>query len=102
VATPTGIEAALERGLAVLKFFPAEALGGLSYLKAVAGPYTHVEFVPTGGINADNLRSYLALPNVVACGGSWMVSAASIAAGDFAAIRTEVEGAVRLAAGAEG
>ena len=69
----TEIEAALERGLRVLKFFPAEVLGGIAMLKALAGPYPQVQFVPTGGISASNLKSYLQQKNVLAVGGSWMV-----------------------------
>jgi 2-dehydro-3-deoxyphosphogluconate aldolase / (4S)-4-hydroxy-2-oxoglutarate aldolase len=63
----------LELGLQLLKFFPAEASGGTRMLKALYGPYAEVRFVPTGGIDAGNLADYLRLPNVVACGGSWMV-----------------------------
>ena len=73
VATPSEIEAALERGLRVLKLFPAEVLGGIAMLKALAGPYPQVQFVPTGGIFASNLKSYLQQKNVLAVGGSWMV-----------------------------
>src|SRR5499427_262398 len=70
VCTPTEIEMALGAGLSVLKFFPAEPIGGLPYLKAVAAPYRTVSSVPTGGISQANLASYLAFPRVVACGGS--------------------------------
>lgn len=73
VATPTEIEAALERGLQVLKLFPAEVLGGLAMLKALSGPYPQVKFIPTGGISGANLESYLRQKNVLAVGGSWMV-----------------------------
>lgn len=73
VATPSEIEAALERGLRVLKLFPAEVLGGIAMLKALSGPYPQVRFVPTGGISASNLKSYLQQKNVLAVGGSWMV-----------------------------
>lgn len=74
VATPTEIEAALEKGITVVKFFPAEALGGVAMLKALSGPYPQMQFVPTGGISASNLKSYLQQKNVLAIGGSWMVS----------------------------
>jgi len=74
VNSPTNIEAALEKGLEILKFFPAEQSGGCKMLKAFAGPYQKVKFIPTGGINIDNLNDYLSLPNVVACGGSWLVN----------------------------
>ena len=72
VCTPTEIEAALRTGLTTLKFFPAEPIGGLAFLKAMAAPYVDVKFMPTGGINAANVASYLAFKRVVACGGSWM------------------------------
>jgi Entner-Doudoroff aldolase len=97
VCTPTEIEAALQKGLGVLKFFPAEAIGGLSYLKAIAAPYTTVQFIPTGGINAGNLPAYLALSRVVACGGSWMAPQEWIAAKQFDRIREESARAVEIA-----
>jgi 2-dehydro-3-deoxyphosphogluconate aldolase / (4S)-4-hydroxy-2-oxoglutarate aldolase len=99
VATPTEIEAALATGLRTLKFFPAEPLGGLAYLKAVAAPYVDVNFLPTGGINAANVASYLAFNRVVACGGSWMAPAEWIAAKQFDRIRDESRRAVDAAQG---
>ncbi len=87
VCTPSEIEAVMARGLLALKFFPAEAAGGVAFLKAVAPPYPSARFVPTGGINPSNLPDYLVLPNVAACGGSWMVRRQLIAAGDFGAIQ---------------
>jgi 2-dehydro-3-deoxyphosphogluconate aldolase/(4S)-4-hydroxy-2-oxoglutarate aldolase len=72
VVTPTDVQAALRQGLDVLKFFPAEAAGGATYLKALSGPFSDVRFIPTGGVSPDNLASYLALPGVLACGGSWL------------------------------
>ena len=75
VATPTDLEMALEHNIEVVKFFPAETLGGVNALKAFSGPYGNVRFIPTGGISASNLSDYLALPGVLACGGSWMVQA---------------------------
>jgi 2-dehydro-3-deoxyphosphogluconate aldolase/(4S)-4-hydroxy-2-oxoglutarate aldolase len=81
VATPTEIEMALARGLSLLKFFPAEAMGGVAYIKAVAAPYRMVRFVPTGGVSAANLASYLAVPAVAACGGTWIATAEAIRAG---------------------
>ncbi|MBR7019695.1 MAG: bifunctional 4-hydroxy-2-oxoglutarate aldolase/2-dehydro-3-deoxy-phosphogluconate aldolase [Lachnospiraceae bacterium] len=86
ISSPSEIEQALELGLDVVKFFPAEASGGLAKIKAMAAPYGGIRFMPTGGINADNLNSYLAYDRVLACGGSWMVSADLINAGDFAKI----------------
>ena len=73
VATPTDLEMALEHNIEVVKFFPAETLGGVNTLKAFSGPYHNVRFIPTGGISASNLSDYLALSSVLACGGSWMV-----------------------------
>jgi 2-dehydro-3-deoxyphosphogluconate aldolase / (4S)-4-hydroxy-2-oxoglutarate aldolase len=96
VCTPTEIEAALAKGLSVLKFFPAEPAGGVAYLKAIAAPYGMVEFMPTGGITAANLGAYLAFPKVVACGGSWMAPGNWIAAGHFDRIRAEAANAVAL------
>jgi 2-dehydro-3-deoxyphosphogluconate aldolase/(4S)-4-hydroxy-2-oxoglutarate aldolase len=96
VATPTEINKALKMGLNTLKFFPAEALGGLQTLKAIAAPYTEVRFVPTGGINPQNLPDYLASPAVVACGGSWLVKKTLIAAGEFGTIRQLTAEAVQI------
>jgi len=81
--TPTQIEMALERRLAVVKFFPAEASGGLELLKAIAAPYSGIQFIPTGGISKENLSSYLSYNRVHACGGSWMVKADLISSGRF-------------------
>lgn len=86
VVTPTEINLALASNVSLLKFFPAEESGGARMLLALGGPYPEVRFIPTGGINAANLADYLALPNVVACGGSWMATRSMIAAGQFAAI----------------
>jgi len=88
VATPTEINMALNKGIDVLKFFPAEALGGVKMLRAIGGPYPDVKFIPTGGINPDNLADYLALPQVLACGGSWLVKKQMISAGEFEKITT--------------
>jgi 2-dehydro-3-deoxyphosphogluconate aldolase/(4S)-4-hydroxy-2-oxoglutarate aldolase len=101
VNSPTQIEAALEQGLKVLKFFPAQESGGTAFLKAVAAPYDGVSFIPTGGINAANLLSYLSLPNVLACGGSWMVKGELIAAGKFAEITALTREAIALMLGFE-
>jgi 2-dehydro-3-deoxyphosphogluconate aldolase/(4S)-4-hydroxy-2-oxoglutarate aldolase len=78
VATPTELEAALALGLRLLKFFPAEALGGPGYLSAMSAPYRGLRFMPTGGINPGNLAAYLALPNVVCVGGTWIATAEAI------------------------
>lgn len=86
VMTPTEINMALNKGLTLLKFFPAEAAGGVKALQAIGGPYRGVKFIPTGGITAVNLPDYLRLPLVHACGGSWMVAPALINGGQFAQI----------------
>jgi 2-dehydro-3-deoxyphosphogluconate aldolase/(4S)-4-hydroxy-2-oxoglutarate aldolase len=99
VATPTEIESALRYELRVVKFFPAEPLGGIAYLRAIAAPYVGVEFMPTGGINADNLRSYLGFDRVVACGGSWMAPGDWIKRKAFDRVREETERAVAIAHG---
>lgn len=82
-ANPSDIEAALEFDLDVVKFFPAENLGGLKMIKALAAPYVGVKFMPTGGINADNVKEYLAYDRILACGGSWMVKGDLIKAGNY-------------------
>jgi 2-dehydro-3-deoxyphosphogluconate aldolase/(4S)-4-hydroxy-2-oxoglutarate aldolase len=97
--TPSDIEQALEHGLNVVKFFPAEPAGGLTYLKAIAAPYPELQFMPTGGINAANVGSYLAFKRVVACGGSWMAPTDWIAAKQFDRIREESARAVEALGG---
>lgn len=96
VSNPTDIEMALEHGLDVVKFFPAEAFGGLKTLRAISAPYGKVRFVPTGGISPANVVDYLAFPKVLACGGSWMVKSDLFADGDFAAVEQAVREAVAL------
>ncbi|HMK93043.1 MAG TPA: bifunctional 4-hydroxy-2-oxoglutarate aldolase/2-dehydro-3-deoxy-phosphogluconate aldolase [Thermoleophilia bacterium] len=100
VCTATEIALALARGVSLLKFFPAEAAGGVAYLKAVAAPYRQARFVPTGGIGLANLSDYLAVKQVVACGGSWMVKRDVIAAGEFDRITELTAAAVAQAAAA--
>lgn len=95
VCTPTEVEAALQRGLRVLKFFPAEPAGGTAFLKAISAPYSMVEFIPTGGIDATKLPFYLQLHSVLACGGSWMAPVARIRNGEFDWIREETSRAVQ-------
>lgn len=82
-SNPSDVEQAIELGLDVVKFFPAEAAGGLNMIKSMAAPYTNMKFMPTGGINAKNINSYLAFPKILACGGSWMVKGDLVAAGEF-------------------
>jgi 2-dehydro-3-deoxyphosphogluconate aldolase / (4S)-4-hydroxy-2-oxoglutarate aldolase len=96
VCTPTEIEMALAKGVDVLKFFPAEPMGGVGLLKAICAPYRQVRFIPTGGIDQKNLGEYLALTEVVACGGSWMVRPELMNAGEFDRIRQLVKEAVAL------
>ena len=96
VSTPSEVEAAIGLGLRALKLFPAELLGGAAFVRALCGPYRDVEFVPTGSITPATLPGYLALPQVLACGGSGMVKPATIAAGDFAAIEQLAAAAVAL------
>ncbi len=98
-ANPSDIEAALEFDLEVVKFFPAEALGGLKLIKAMAAPYGNVKFMPTGGINANNICDYLAFNKVIACGGSWMVDKKLIAEGKFDEIERMCREAVELVKG---
>jgi 2-dehydro-3-deoxyphosphogluconate aldolase/(4S)-4-hydroxy-2-oxoglutarate aldolase len=100
VATPTEIEAATAESLAVLKLFPAGALGGPGYITAISAPYPTVRFIPTGGIGAETLADYLALPAVLAVGGTWIARAEALAAGDFEGIRVRAAEAVRIARGA--
>ena len=83
IMTPTELEMALGFGLDVVKFFPAENAGGLKMIKAMSAPYTMMKFMPTGGINAENVGDYLACDKILACGGSWMVKGDLISAGKF-------------------
>jgi 2-dehydro-3-deoxyphosphogluconate aldolase/(4S)-4-hydroxy-2-oxoglutarate aldolase len=96
ICTPTDIMMALEAELTILKFFPADAFGGLKTLKALSAPFPNVEFIPTGGVSATNLEDYLSFGKVLACGGSWMVKSELIAAGNFAEIKRLTEEAVAI------
>ncbi len=96
VMTPTEISMARRKGLDTLKFFPAEAAGGVGTLHAIGGAYPGVKFIPTGGINSDNLADYLRLPMVVACGGSWLASRRLIANGEFRQIEQLTAAAVGI------
>ena len=95
ISSPSEIEQAIEMGLGVVKFFPAEAAGGLAVIKAMSAPYAGIKFIPTGGINLSNFKSYLDFPKVLACGGSWMVSADMINSGDFEGIERLTSEAVK-------
>ena len=97
VNNPTGVEQAMAAGLSAVKFFPAEPTGGVPFLKALMGPYRAMRFVPTGGIGPKNLADYLALPAVLACGGSWMVEPSLVRAGRFEDVRRITAEAVALA-----
>ena len=100
-ATPSEIEQALELGLSVVKFFPAEAAGGLPMIKAMSAPYGGVKFMPTGGINEENLLSYLGFNKIVACGGSFMVKDSLISEGKFSEITALTRAAVNKMLGFE-
>jgi 2-dehydro-3-deoxyphosphogluconate aldolase/(4S)-4-hydroxy-2-oxoglutarate aldolase len=97
VMTPTEIQMALDEGLSTLKFFPAEQAGGVAMIKALTAPFKAVRFIPTGGVNAANVGSYLDIPAVVAVGGTWMVPADALAAKDWARVTQLVADAVALA-----
>lgn len=96
VNTPTMVEWALDRGLKVVKFFPANLSGGINMLKSLAGPYPEMRFVPTGGVNNDSLIDYLKLGNVLACGGSWIVKKDLISSGRFEEIKKLTQNALSL------
>lgn len=96
-ATPTEVEACMRMGLDFVKLFPAEVVGGVAMLKALSGPYSHMAFMPTGGVSPENAAAYLALKNVVCCGGSWMVPEKLLESGDFAAIERLARAAAEIA-----
>lgn len=99
VCTPTEIMMTLKYNLPVVKFFPAAQYGGLATIKALNGPFPALKFMPTGGVSTANVKEYLAYPNIVACGGSWMVKKDLIAAGKFDEIRAMAAEAVALVNG---
>ncbi|HWB36030.1 MAG TPA: keto-deoxy-phosphogluconate aldolase, partial [Rugosimonospora sp.] len=99
VMTPTDLIAALAAGVDTVKFFPAEQAGGVTMIKALAAPFGGVRFVPTGGITPANVGDYLALPSVVAVGGTWMVPAAALAARDWTEVTRLTVEAVTLVSG---
>lgn len=95
-SNPSDVEQALENGLEVVKFFPAEAAGGLPMIKAMAAPYVGMKFMPTGGINAKNVRDYLAYNRIIACGGSWMVKGELVKEGKFDEVERLTREAVEI------
>ena len=99
VATPTDVECAMDLGCSILKFFPAGAAGGTAMLKALCGPYGHtgIQFVPTGGISASNMMEYLAIPQVLAIGGSWMVAGKLMNDNQWDTVKSLAAEAVKLA-----
>ncbi|HCH6454731.1 TPA: bifunctional 4-hydroxy-2-oxoglutarate aldolase/2-dehydro-3-deoxy-phosphogluconate aldolase [Vibrio parahaemolyticus] len=96
VNNPSTVEVALEMGLTTLKFFPAEASGGINMVKSLLVPYTDIELMPTGGINPANIKDYLAIPRVLACGGTWMVDKKLIEAGNWEELARLTREAVAL------
>ncbi len=94
VCTPTDIETAMDMGLKTLKFFPAEAVGGIKLLNAMSAPYNEVRFMPTGGITLRNLSDYLLHPKVIACGGSWLADPKLLADRNFDQIVNQIQLAV--------
>ncbi|MCR5762520.1 MAG: bifunctional 4-hydroxy-2-oxoglutarate aldolase/2-dehydro-3-deoxy-phosphogluconate aldolase [Treponema sp.] len=96
VCNPSQIEAALEKNLSLLKFFPAEECGGLKMIKTLSGPFPTVKFMATGGINEQNAASYLACPSIAAVGGSWMVKESFIKSKDWQAIASLSESAAKI------
>ncbi|HHI4954267.1 bifunctional 4-hydroxy-2-oxoglutarate aldolase/2-dehydro-3-deoxy-phosphogluconate aldolase [Vibrio parahaemolyticus] len=96
VNNPSTVEAALEMGLTTLKFFPAEASDGINMVKSLLAPYTDIELMPTGGINPANIKDYLAIPRVLACGGTWMVDKKLIEEGNWEELARLTREAVAL------
>lgn len=99
VSTASEAMARFEQGYGVQKFFPAEAAGGANFLKSLAGPLPHIDFMPTGGVKPHNAMDYLNLPNVIAAGGTWIASPAEMEAGDWAGIEAKVREAAELGKG---
>ncbi len=98
VVTPTEVGRAIELGVEIVKLFPAEAVGGPKLLKAYNSVYPNLKFMPTGGIALSNISDYLGLPNVIACGGSWMVPGDLLESGDFDQIGSLISDAAKLSA----
>ncbi len=102
VCTPTDITIALNFGLKVLKFFPAEASGGIATIEAMGAPFSNLKFIPTGGIKPSNILDYLNSPKVIACGGSWLVKSELIEKNEFKTITKLISEAVALTEKSEG
>lgn len=100
-ANPSDVEQAIELGLEVVKFFPAEQAGGIKYIKSISAPYTGMKFMPTGGVNANNINDYLSFDRILCCGGSWMVKADLINADKFDEITRLCKEAVHTMMGFE-
>ncbi len=98
ICTPSEVMAAMKLGLTTLKFFPAEAYGGLKTLKAISAPLASIKFIPTGGVNTKNLAEYLAFRKVLACGGTWLATSEMIEQGRFVEITGLCKEAVQIAA----
>ena len=98
--TPTEIDRAVRAGAGIVKFFPAEVMGGAAAVAAVGGPFPDIPLLPTGGVSPANLAGYLSLPNVVACGGSWLASRELLADGRFDTVTVRTKEALAIAAGA--
>lgn len=99
IATASEAMALMENGFRAMKFFPAEAAGGIKYIASLAGPLGELRFCPTGGIDAEKAKAYLAQKNVLCVGGSWMVPTAALASGDFITIEAMAHQAAAIAAG---
>ena len=100
-ANPSDIEVALSLGLKAVKVFPAEAIGGIKLIKSMAAPYGDMRFMPTGGVNENNMLDYLAFPKILCCGGSWMVPKDAVEAHDWARITALTRSAVNKMLGLE-
>jgi Entner-Doudoroff aldolase len=96
ICTPTEIEAAMAKGLKVLKFFPSEAMGGIPYLKAISAPLAMVKYIPTGGVNIQNLPEYLRFDKILACAGTWIAKKQLLQEKDFSTIKKQAEEAVAI------
>ena len=96
INNPSQIEQALELGINVVKFFPAEASGGVNMVKALVGPYSQIKLMPTGGIKPSNVLDYLAIPQVIACGGSWLATTSAIEDNDWDTIAKNVRETCQL------